>query len=108
MGLLDALTSIAGGASPEHHGVADALSQVMQEHPGGMDGILNQLKQNGLVRTGCVVGRFWNQPERKSRAGAAGSRRLDSGNYCATRGHLSNRRQRSHRRSSSPRRLALF
>jgi uncharacterized protein YidB (DUF937 family) len=48
MGLLDALTSIAGGASPDHHGVADALSQVMQEHPGGMDGILNQLKQNGL------------------------------------------------------------
>ena len=48
MSLLDALTSIAGGASPEHHGVADALSQVMQEHPGGMDGILNQLKQNGL------------------------------------------------------------
>jgi uncharacterized protein YidB (DUF937 family) len=49
MGLLDALTSIAGGASPEHHGVADALSQVMQEHPGGMDGILSQLKQNGLA-----------------------------------------------------------
>jgi len=49
MGLLDALTSIAGGASPENHGVADALSQVMQEHPGGMDGILNQLKQNGLA-----------------------------------------------------------
>ncbi len=48
MGLLDALTSIAGGASPEHHGVADALSQVMQEHPGGMGGILDQLKQNGL------------------------------------------------------------
>jgi uncharacterized protein YidB (DUF937 family) len=48
MGLLDALTSIAGGASSEHHGVADALSQVMQEHPAGMDGILNQLKQNGL------------------------------------------------------------
>ncbi len=48
MGLLDALTSIAGGASPEHQGVADALSQVMQEHPAGMDGILNQLKQNGL------------------------------------------------------------
>src|ERR1700733_6537135 len=52
MGLLDALTSIAGGASPEHHGVADALSQVMQEHPGGMDGILNQLKQNGLGNRG--------------------------------------------------------
>jgi uncharacterized protein YidB (DUF937 family) len=49
MGLLDALTSIAGGASSEHHGVADALSQVMQEHPGGMDGILSQLKQNGLA-----------------------------------------------------------
>jgi uncharacterized protein YidB (DUF937 family) len=49
MSLLDALTSIAGGASPEHHGVADALSQVMQEHPGGMDGLLNQLKQNGLA-----------------------------------------------------------
>ncbi len=49
MGLLDALTSIAGGASPEHQGVADALSQVMQEHPGGLDGILNQLKQNGLA-----------------------------------------------------------
>jgi uncharacterized protein YidB (DUF937 family) len=49
MSLLDALTSIAGGAGPEHHGVADALSQVMQEHPGGMDGLLNQLKQNGLA-----------------------------------------------------------
>ena len=49
MGLLDALTSIAGGASSEHSGVADALSQVMQEHPGGMDGILGQLKQNGLA-----------------------------------------------------------
>ena len=48
MGLLDALTSIAGGASSDHHSVADALSQVMQEHPQGMDGILNQLKQNGL------------------------------------------------------------
>ena len=48
MGLLDALTSIAGGASSDHHGVADALSQIMQEHPQGMDGILNQLKQNGL------------------------------------------------------------
>src|ERR1700733_9381641 len=48
MGLLDALTSIAGGASAEHNGIADALSQVMQEHPGGMDGILNQLKQNDL------------------------------------------------------------
>jgi uncharacterized protein YidB (DUF937 family) len=49
MGLLDALTSIAGGASSEHTGIADALSQVMQEHPGGMDGILGQLKQNGLA-----------------------------------------------------------
>src|ERR1700753_1392749 len=48
MGLLDALTSIAGGASPEHHGMADALSQVMQEHPVGVTGILNQLKQKGL------------------------------------------------------------
>ncbi len=48
MGLLEAFTSIAGGASAEHNGIADALSQVMQEHPGGMDGILNQLKQNGL------------------------------------------------------------
>ena len=28
MGLLDALTSIAGGASPEHHGVADAQQLV--------------------------------------------------------------------------------
>ena len=49
MGLRDALTSIAGGASSEHAGVADALSQVMQQHPGGMDGILGQLKQNGLA-----------------------------------------------------------
>ena len=38
-----------GSWSPEDHGIADALSQVMQEHPGGMDGILNQLKQNGLA-----------------------------------------------------------
>jgi uncharacterized protein YidB (DUF937 family) len=48
MSLLDALTSIAGGASPEHHGMADALSQVMQEHPGGMGGLLSTLTQNGL------------------------------------------------------------
>lgn len=48
MSLIDALTSIAGGASPEHNGVADALSQVMKDHPNGMGGILDQLKQNGL------------------------------------------------------------
>jgi uncharacterized protein YidB (DUF937 family) len=63
MGLLDALTSIAGGASSEHSGVADALSQVMQEHPGGMDGILNQLKQNGL---GDHVNSWVNPGENKS------------------------------------------
>jgi uncharacterized protein YidB (DUF937 family) len=63
MGLLDALTSIAGGASPEHQGVADALSQVMQEHPEGMDGILNQLKQNGL---GQQVESWVNPGENKS------------------------------------------
>ncbi|MEO6966805.1 MAG: YidB family protein [Acidobacteriaceae bacterium] len=49
MSLMDALTSIAGGASSEHTGIADALSQVMQEHPNGMSGILDQLKQNGLA-----------------------------------------------------------
>ncbi len=66
MGLLDALTSIAGGASPEHHGVADALSQVMQEHPGGMDGLLNQLKQNGLAEQVQSWVGSGNEPGRQS------------------------------------------
>jgi uncharacterized protein YidB (DUF937 family) len=63
MSLLDALTSIAGGASSDHHGVADALSQVMQEHPQGMDGILDQLKQNGLgAEVASWVGSGENKP----------------------------------------------
>jgi uncharacterized protein YidB (DUF937 family) len=63
MGLLDALTSIAGGASSEHTGVADALSQVMQQHPGGMDGLLGLLKQNGLGdQVASWVGSGENKP----------------------------------------------
>ena len=49
MGFLGALTSIVGGASAEHTGMADALSSVMKDHPGGMNGVLDQLKQNGLA-----------------------------------------------------------
>ena len=48
MGILDALTSLVGGASPEHSSVATALNQEIQEHPGGLDGVLNHLRQNGL------------------------------------------------------------
>lgn len=37
MGLLDALTSIAGGASPEHHGVADARDGIEPPNKGFAD-----------------------------------------------------------------------
>jgi YidB-like protein len=103
MGLLGALTSIAGGASPEHHGVADVLSQVMQEHPGGMDGILNQLKQNGL---GEQVQSWVSPGENKSIS--PGFRLIRCRQHRPARGYLSTSSNLHHRGGPSSRGVAFF
>jgi uncharacterized protein YidB (DUF937 family) len=60
MGLLDSLQSMAGGLSGEQHAsVATELVNAVQQHPGGLSGILNNFKQNGM---GDHVN-SWQQPE---------------------------------------------
>lgn len=52
MGLLDEIGSVAGQLGQtqqgQHAGVAAALMQVLQQHPGGIAGLLGSLRQNGL------------------------------------------------------------
>ena len=48
MGLLDSLEGMAGLGGGQHQQVAQALAQTVEEHPGGLGGLLNQFKQNGL------------------------------------------------------------
>lgn len=50
MGLLDSLQSMAGGLSGEQHcSVATELVNAVQQHPGGLSGILDNFKQNGMA-----------------------------------------------------------
>ncbi len=55
MGLLDSLSSMvgggaSGGVSPEQHAsVATELLNAVQQHPGGISGMLNSFKQNGMA-----------------------------------------------------------
>jgi uncharacterized protein YidB (DUF937 family) len=49
MGLLDNIESMAGGASPgDHASVASELMNTVQQHPGGLSGILHNFQQNGM------------------------------------------------------------
>lgn len=60
MGLLDNLESLAGGTSNEAHAsVATELVNAVQQHPGGLGGILENFKQNGMA--GHVDS--WQQPD---------------------------------------------
>ena len=50
MGLLDSLQSMAGGLSGEQHvSVATELMNAVQQQPGGLAGILQNFKQNGMA-----------------------------------------------------------
>jgi uncharacterized protein YidB (DUF937 family) len=50
MGLLDSLQSMAGGLSGDQHAsVATELMNAVQQHPGGLSGILENFKQNGMA-----------------------------------------------------------
>jgi uncharacterized protein YidB (DUF937 family) len=60
MGLLDSLASMAGGASSgDHASVATELMNAVQQHPGGLSGILQNFQQNGM---GDHVN-SWQQPD---------------------------------------------
>ncbi|HEY0758882.1 MAG TPA: YidB family protein [Acidisarcina sp.] len=51
MGLLDSIEGLAGGAggqAGQQGGVAQALIQTATQHPGGLEGILNGFRQNGM------------------------------------------------------------
>ena len=54
MGLLDNLTSMMGGgagagiSAGQHASVATELLNAVQQHPGGIGGLLNNFRQNGM------------------------------------------------------------
>lgn len=48
MGLLDSITSVMGGAGGDKAKVAGGLMQAVQEHPGGIGGMLQSFNQNGM------------------------------------------------------------
>ena len=59
MGLLDSLTSMSGISGEQHATVATELVNAVQQHPGGLSGILNSFKQNGMGQTV----QSWQQPD---------------------------------------------
>jgi uncharacterized protein YidB (DUF937 family) len=64
MGLLDNLESMVGGASSgDHASVATELMNAVQQHPGGLSGMLDNFKQNGM---GDHVS-SWQQPDHANR-----------------------------------------
>jgi uncharacterized protein YidB (DUF937 family) len=64
MGLLDSLKSMTGGgvSSEDHASVASELITAAQQHPGGLSGILENFKQNGM---GDHVN-SWQQPDQSN------------------------------------------
>ena len=64
MGLLNNIEAMAGGASSgDHASVATELMNAVQQHPGGLSGILQNFKQNGM---GDHVN-SWQQPDQANR-----------------------------------------
>jgi uncharacterized protein YidB (DUF937 family) len=50
MGLLDTIQSMAGGLSGDQHAsVATELMNAVQQHPGGLSGILQNFQQSGMA-----------------------------------------------------------
>ncbi len=47
MGILDSITSMVGGAGGDNTKVAGGLMEAVQQHPGGIGGILQSFQQNG-------------------------------------------------------------
>jgi uncharacterized protein YidB (DUF937 family) len=47
MGLLDSITSMVGGAGGDQSKVAGGMMDAVQQHPGGIGGILQSFQQNG-------------------------------------------------------------
>ncbi len=50
MGILDSLEGLGGqqGGGGEHARVAGGLMQALDEHPGGLAGVMQQFRQNGM------------------------------------------------------------
>jgi len=53
MGLLDSLQALAGGGQDatqnvDHTAISRAFLQEADQHPGGLSGLLNQFRQNGM------------------------------------------------------------
>ena len=49
MGLLDSLSAMGGGASTEQHAsVATELMNAVQQHPGGLAGVMENFSRNGM------------------------------------------------------------
>ena len=47
MGLLDSITSMVGGMGGDNTKVAGGMMEAVQQHPGGIGGILQSFQQNG-------------------------------------------------------------
>ena len=49
MGIMESLEGLAGGSNlPETQKVTGGLMKALEEHPGGLSGLLDHLKQNGM------------------------------------------------------------
>jgi uncharacterized protein YidB (DUF937 family) len=48
MGLLDTITSLAGGANGDHAKVLGGLMQAIESQPGGIQGVFKSFQENGL------------------------------------------------------------
>jgi uncharacterized protein YidB (DUF937 family) len=49
MGIMESLEGLAGGSNmPETQKVTGGLMKALDEHPGGLTGLLDHLKQNGM------------------------------------------------------------
>ena len=49
MGILDSIENMAGGqAGNQNQQVAGGLLQVLEQHPGGLQGVMNHMQQNGV------------------------------------------------------------
>jgi uncharacterized protein YidB (DUF937 family) len=48
MGILNSIESMADSASNNNSKVAGGLMQALDEHPGGLAGVLDSLRQNGM------------------------------------------------------------
>ena len=60
MGMLDSIENLVGQGSEANSKVAGGLMQSLEEHPGGLSGIIDQFRNNGM--SGHVQGWAAGQP----------------------------------------------